>query len=241
MLATTLEMLLRRWPLLVVAVILALLAGGGTAVAVPPTQRSVASVLFLPSLTQPGVAGQTNPLLELDSSVSIVAAVVQIGVSDDQTMAKLADAGLTAKYTVEQDARANSGPVLLVTTESVSAKISTETRDILLSEISNRLQKIQDDRVVPANLRVNDFVLSESQKPTLVHKAQIQKAVIAAGGAFVVMIVLILLLERRADRRRNRTASDEDPRDQGSEPMTKEESRAAAKAGRSLSAASRLP
>jgi hypothetical protein len=138
----------------------------------------------------------------LGNSAAIVASVVQIAVSDDETMNNLAEAGHTAKYEVVQDLSENSGPVLLVTVDDVNASESEGTRDALLREISERLKLLQDSRAVPADLRVTTLTLTSSTEPTLVHKKQIRFGVVAGSGALAVFVGLILVLERRSDRRR---------------------------------------
>lgn len=198
-------MLLRRLPLVIIAGVIAAVAGVGTWLMVPPTQQSTAAVLFVPSVKQPGVQGPTNPLLSLGNSVSIVASVVQIAVSDDHTVAVLADAGHTAKYEVVPDLSENAGPVLLITVEDPSFSQAEGTRDAVIAEVQRQLDVLQDERRVPSDLRVSSVVLTSSSEPKPIHKPQVQFALLATAGTLMVLLLLILDHERRAERRRRHT------------------------------------
>jgi hypothetical protein len=193
---------MRRLPLVLVAGLLAALTGLGAWLVVPPTQQSTAAVLFVPSVKQPGVQGPTNPLLSLGNSVSIVASVVQIAVSDDHTMSMLADAGHTAEYEVVPDLGENAGPVLLITVEDVSFSQAQGTRDALVAEIRKNLTLLQDERHVPEDLRVSAVVLTASSEGKPIHKPQIQAALLSVAGTMVALLLIILQLERRAERGR---------------------------------------
>ena len=202
-LAQSVYMLRKRCLWVIMALFLACSVATGAYLGVPPTQQSSAAVLFVPSIKQPGVTGPTNPLLSLGNSSAIVASVVQITVSDDETMQKLAAAGYAAKYEVVQDLSQNSGPVLLITVEDTSPQQAQGTRDAIVAEIGTRLKALQDAGSVPADLRVTTVSLTASREPKLVHKVQIQFAVVAGLGTLGAALAVILMLERRSARRRS--------------------------------------
>ena len=206
MLETSVRMLMRQVKLVVLAVVLGGLAGAATLILVPPVQNTSASVLFIPSLKQPGVEGATNPLLSHGGSVAIVATVIQIAVSDDATVERLTTAGHTALYAVVPNLTENAGPILLVTTQSTSAAQAQETRDAVVTAIAAALQKLQTDRQVPEDLRITTVTLTTSARPTPDHKKQIQLFVEAAGGTLAILVLLILLLERRRGPSSNQDA-----------------------------------
>lgn len=198
MLSNCVRILVHRVRLVLVAVALSLLAAGGVFATVSPTQESDASVLFVPSIKQPGVKGPTNPLLSLGGSVAVVASVVQTAVSDEQTKDRLLKRGLTSDYEVLPDLSENAGPVLLVTTKDRDEQMGEKTRDALIGEIADKLEFIQDSRDIPGDLRVSSLQLTSSLTPTVTYKVQVQLAVIAAGGALAIALGLILLWDRRS-------------------------------------------
>lgn len=200
MLTNSLRMLLRRLPWVLVALVLAMGAGGVTAIATPPMQASTASVLFVPSVKQPGVAGPTNPLLALNGSVAVIASVLQIAVTDDETSLRLASRGHTSDYKVEPDLGENAGPVLLISVEDSDPRKAEGTRDAVVNEIKERLKFFQDQRSVPSDLRVDAVLLTSSPRPIANHKPQIQLGMAAASACLAILLGLILLIERRSGR-----------------------------------------
>lgn len=217
MLENSLRVLRRRWGLALLAVLAACAAAGSTFALVPPVQQSKAAVLFVPSIRQPGVEGPTNPLLELGGSVAVVASVVQIAVTDDQTSLELAAAGQTAKFEVVPDLGENAGPVLLVTAEDPDRDVARSTRDALVDRISEELERLQDSRGVSSDLRVTSVLLTSSPKAVALHKDQIQLAAVAGGSLLAALLLLLLLVDRRRDVGHHRAvdqASDSvEPRD----------------------------
>lgn len=189
----------RMWVAL--ALIAALGAGAGAFVSTPPTQRSMAQVLFVPSVKQPGVEGPTNPFLSLSGSVAVVASLIQISVSDDQTVSALAGQGHTATYIVEPNLNENAGPVLIVTTESRSAAQAQGTMHALIETMKSDLRERQTEQGVRADLMVSLVVLTSTDKPTVVRKTQLQIAVAAMAATLVVLVGLLLLVDRRRLRR----------------------------------------
>jgi hypothetical protein len=207
MLADSLHTLLRRWPLALVAVLLALAAGVGVYKAVPPKQESKAAILLVPSLRQPGVTGPSNPYLGLGDSLGVVATVLQASVSDDRTARRLVQAGNRATYTVAPDLAENAGPILAVTTDDTSPAMAQRTLSAVISEVQSRLRSLQQQQNVPETLMISTVVLTSSIHPLPVHKAQVEKAVIAAAVVLIALIALILLAERLANRSRRRRAA----------------------------------
>lgn len=205
MLLETLRIMRRLWAWVLAAVVVAVATGVGAALVVPPTQQSMAQVLFVPSVKQPGVAGPTNPFLSLGGSVAIVASLVQISVSDDQTAQQLMEGGFRADFEVTPNLNENAGPVLIITTEDVSAEMAQRTLSAVVDAVQTDLRSLQDEQSVEQDLRVRAVVLTETTEPLVLRKTQIQVAVIAAGGVLLLSIGLLLLADRR---RRTKAARD---------------------------------
>lgn len=213
MLAYSLTLLRRRLGVVVVAVVLCAAAAALVLVVVPPGQQSTASVLFVPSAKEPGVSDPTNPLLSLGGSVAIVASVVQVAVTDDQTEQKLVGDGRAASYTVVPDLGENAGPILQVTAESTDAALSASTRDRVVDELQSELAALQASQKVPSTLRLSTVVLTSSPTPTPVRKTQIQLAVVAFLVLLLLFLALVLAVEHRSDRGRHRRSPAEDRTD----------------------------
>ena len=208
MLLETLRILRRLWAWVLVIVLVSAGAGAAVVYAVQPTQQSMAQVLLVPSVKQPGVDDPTNPFLSLSGSVAVVASLVQISVSDDRTAQQLWDDGFRAKFEVVPNLNENAGPVLIVTTEDRSAKMAQLTLDAVVDVMQTDLKALQDSQGVAEDLRVRAIVLTSTAKPEVIRKTQIQFAVAAVGAAFLVLIGLLLLAERgRRARARHRRAA----------------------------------
>lgn len=207
MLTYSLTLLRRRLWVVVLAFALCGVAGAQVLVFVPPVQQSEASVLFVPSAKEPGVTEPTNPLLSLGGAVAIVASVVQVAVTDDQTQLKLVGSSGTASYTVVPDLGENAGPILMVTTQSTDAAASNRLRDQVVQEIQQNLASLQSSQQVSSDLRISTVVLTRSLEPTVVRKAQIQIGVVVFSVLMLACLALILLAEHRGARRRSRRAA----------------------------------
>ena len=197
MLLETLRILRRLWVWVLASVLVAAVAGVAAAYVVPPIQQSMAQVLFVPSVKQPGVEDPTNPLLSLGGSVAVVASLIQISVSDDQTAQRLLDDGFRAEFEVVPNLNENAGPVLIVTTEDHSADMAQATLSALVKVMQTDLKSLQDEQGVAANLRVSAIVLTSTSKPLVIRKTQAQVAIAVSAAVFLVLVGLLLLLERR--------------------------------------------
>ncbi len=207
MLESSIRVLRERWGLVLVALFAGLATGLGAFLAYPPTQQSKAAVLFVPSVKQPGVEGATNPLLELGGSVGVVASVLQIAVTADETVLALDEGGHTAKYEVLPDVSENAGPVLLVTAEDTDAATAEGTRDAVVAEISNRLTELQNARNVDPDLRVSTVLLTSAPTPEIVRKKQVQVSVATGCTTTAAILLLVLIRERRRNHPGVRDAS----------------------------------
>lgn len=197
MLLETVRILRRLWVWVLASVLVAAGAGVGAAFAMPPTQQSMAQVLFVPSVKQPGVDGPTNPFLSLGGSVAVVASLIQISVSDDQTAQQLLDNGFRAEFEVVPNLNENAGPVLIVTTKDHSASMAQATLSAVVEVMQRDLKALQDDQNVAADLRVSAVVLTSTAKPLVIRKTQAQVAIAAFGGVFLLLVGLLLMVERR--------------------------------------------
>lgn len=191
----------RRRVLTVLAVVLSVGLAGLTFIGVPPTQRSDAQVLFVPSPKQPGVDGPTNPFLALGGSIAVVASVVQTQVSDDETALALTRDGHKALYSVTPNLAENAGPVLLISTTDRSPSMAQSTMRAVIAAIDQNLRAIQARENIRKDLWVSSVVLTSSPRPVVVRTTQIKISVIAFAGILVLLVGGILVLERRRGRR----------------------------------------
>ncbi len=163
---------------------------------------------MLPAATPPEQpAGSTgpppapiNPYLAFDSSLRIAADVVGRSVSDQQTATALAGRGAAGTYTVVV-APDSGGPLLKVSVEAPDAASAGRTMDLLVKEISTRLQALQVAAGAPQSSWINSSEVSRVPAAASYKKAiQIVGLLFAAGLAMTVG--LAIMVEKRARRRR---------------------------------------
>lgn len=210
MLAECARVLLKRWPWVAVALVVTLVVGAGVYKTVAPGQESKAQVLLVPSITQPGVNGPTNPFNNLGGSMAVAASVVQVAVTDQKVAQALLNEGARASYSVQPNLAENAGPVLLVTADDPSATMAQRTLSAVIDQIKQQLLQLQVSRNIPNDLLINAVVLTATTHAKPVHKAQVQKAVLATLAVLVILIMLILLADRRSRRRAQRAARQRD-------------------------------
>jgi len=212
MLAESARVLLRRWILVIIALVIALWAGGAAVVLVKPGQTTSAEMLFLPSTSQTGVATTTNPFLSIGDSTTVMSFVVQTIVTDDKAVVKLRQRGFTAKFTIGPNPAPNSGPTLLIKADDKSAANAQRTLNAVLDEMQQQLRTVQLAQGVPEKLLINSLVLTSTPQPLPIHKSQVQLAVIAFVAVLFLLLILILLFDRRrAKRKRGRRAKRTSP------------------------------
>ena len=206
MLIDTARLFLRRWPFVVLAVLLACGAGGLAVYLTPPTYSSQAQVLFLPPTTQPGVEGKVNPFLALGAALGVTADIVRLDVSDDGTRATLSGQGAIEDYEVTPYLAENGGPILIVTAEDVDAARTKTTVALVVARIADDLRSLQASAQAPSGSYITSTPLTETPEPEKSVKDQIRAAAVVAPAVLVVLLVGIVVGDDLAGRRRRRRA-----------------------------------
>ncbi|MBD3782028.1 MAG: hypothetical protein IE926_03580 [Micrococcales bacterium] len=204
MLIDTARLLLRRWLLVVLALVVSVGAGVVAVVVTPPTYQSRAQVLFLPPTSQPGIDGKVNPFLALGAALGVTADIVRLDVSDDTTRAELVARGAIENYEVVPYLAENGGPILIVTAEGRRAQQTRDTVNQVVEVISRDLRSLQASADAPSGSFITATPLTETPKPERLYKNQIRSAALAAPGALVLLLALIVVGDRMASARARR-------------------------------------
>lgn len=203
----TARLLARRWQLVVLAAVLAVLSGVGAVLLTPPDYKSTGQVLFLPPTKQAGVDGLVNPFLALGQALSVTADIVRIGVSDTSTREGLVKQGAIEEYEVTPYLAENGGPILIVTAESSDAQASQRTVGLVVDRITADLRTIQQSASAPTGSYITATLLTETPRAEPSVKPQARAAAIAAPAVLVLLLALIVLGDRVAARRRRAAAA----------------------------------
>ncbi|HTC68572.1 MAG TPA: hypothetical protein VK662_03310 [Acidothermaceae bacterium] len=199
-----LRTLVRRWYLVLPALIIAVTVAFEVFLVVPPTYRVQARLLLLPSAASSGpVAGAGNPYLSLSAGLGQTAQVIALAVTDPKSVAALSKLGADASFNIGIDAAA-AAPILVATASSVNAANAEKTLSLVVQQVRAQLQNAQAAAGAPKNTFISLSVLTQSAKPSKVTKTQLRDGLAAGIGALVVLLIPIFLFERASLARRAR-------------------------------------
>ncbi|HEY7483804.1 MAG TPA: hypothetical protein VH912_05020 [Streptosporangiaceae bacterium] len=192
------RVLMKRWWLTLPLLALTLIGVIGTAIVMPWTYRSEATVVFLSSQLQSKQAGG-NPWLAFDSSLTVTAEVVGREMMDERTAAGLRQQGNTAKYTVGI-ASDSTGPVLVIESEGAKPAVVQNTLKALLAQIRTRLDAIQTQGGVNPYARIRLSTVSASTEPQLMAKSKLQLLIMGLAVGLALTIGVPLTVESMVRR-----------------------------------------
>ena len=199
--AELLQVLRRRWYLVLAGLLCTLAAGAFTYQAVPPTFTASAEVLLLPP--GPSVPAGGNPYLSL-SGLTPAGDVLARALSDPKVAAEVAREGGLAGYTVELDGD-SPAPLVFVSTEAGSAREALTTLDLVLARLPGTLRQIQTAANVPAKAFITTSQVTRTSAPEKSLKPQIRALVVVVGGCLVLTLLLVAAIDALL-RRPRRTA-----------------------------------
>jgi hypothetical protein len=191
---------LRRWPLTVLALLLAVGAGVGGFLATPPSYLTKISLVMLTPAAGSKETGPVNPFLNFSDSLATTASVVSVIMTSPQFADEMARQGYTGVYSIGLDPSAQA-PVLLVTAKDAKAAESRETAKALVEQVTRVLNTQQDLAGAPEGTWIRTSPVSNSVKPERQLKSQIRSAIGGFTGVMLVTFGGLLLLERRRLRR----------------------------------------
>lgn len=187
--------LLRRWYVLLPAILFSCALGVLALGAVPPRYEASADVVLIP----PTDSGD-NPFLYLGGLDQAVMVVVRAVGSEDVRNA-VAEKFPTADYSVVRDP-ASSGPILLIDVSDVSPSGTLDVLDLVLAEVSSSLVGLQEVVDVPAGSRISTMTIARDDETTSSQRARYEAAVLVVGGGIVLSVLATALIDRILSRRR---------------------------------------
>ena len=203
--------LLRRWYLVIVAVLLTGLTCGYVAQTIGPTYSMSASVLLIPPADPSGQI--TNRYLSLGSTGAALQ-VLSRSLSSDPTHHEVIDGLHGADYVAEPDPT-SSAPMLLVT---VTAKSPADARTVLtraLDRAPQNLATLQQSLGIAAGAQIQSQLISKDTTPKFKLKPQLRPSVtvgvllLALFAGLIAGIDALLSPSRRRGRSRSGEAASE--------------------------------
>lgn len=192
----------RRWYLVVAALILTLGACVGMSKLVAADYESKASLVLLPPKNSE--YPDANRFLTL-SQLGEATGVVIRGLNGDDTHRAVAPhLGDGATYTVEPDYTTNA-PILVITVSSPTADGATSLLTAVEAEVPSILNRLQDDVSIAQSARITSVPLTSPEEPTVNSKKQL-RAVVATGVGLAALLAMLIgatdgyLIRRRSLR-----------------------------------------
>lgn len=202
-------MALRRWYLVLLALLLTAAGCYGVANVVKPDYESAASVVLIPpkNVEEP----RTNRYLELgglDTSVDVLSR----SMTSDETAKFLEAKAPGAEYEVVSDA-STSAPIVAVTATAKERAKAQAMQAAVLERLPQNLTSLQSTLGITADNQITAVVISRDAEPETVQRTRIRVVGAAAAGILLVLMVLVavidgLLLRRSSSRRSAPAAAD---------------------------------
>jgi hypothetical protein len=194
------RLIVRRWYLVVAAVLIAAVGGVAGYLATPPKFEAKATMLLLPSPASSGGAQPINPYLALGGGLTMTADVLALEVTDTPVVQSLFKEGYRAAYTVTPDTTVGA-PVLAVTATDSDRAMAASTLNAVMRTIGQRLHQDQVAAKAPKNSYVSVHTLVQSPQPTALVKGPIRTGIMGALLGLLLGLVPLAVVEMRARRR----------------------------------------
>jgi hypothetical protein len=189
------QMMLRWWKVAACALLLALVAGAAAFVATPSTYSLTGSYLLLsPAIDNEGRKG--NPYLELGNGVALATDILQVALTDGETLNGILASRPEMKVTIERN-NAVAAAVLVVTVQDTELRTPGIALDRIADEARTHLQEIQSRAGAPQRSWVTINELTKDPKPDIGYTEPVRNAVLAGGGVGALAVLLIAIMERR--------------------------------------------
>ena len=226
--------LVRRWYLVVAAVVLTVGAGIGAWHLLGPTYEAKAAILMVPPGTtidrKTDNSADGNPFLALGGLSQARDIVIQAVTSQTtfedlctrkgdtdylQMQAELCKSRPGVKFEVTPDFTSNA-PIVLVTVKADTSTNATVALTTMAEEIPTALADLQSEFKLRARALITSMPIVIDEQPMTVHKTQIRAAIAAGGGVMAVSLLAIALIDglvgpRRAPSLQRASDDSDDP------------------------------
>jgi len=200
-LADVIGALRRRWYILVVGALVAAATAYGAWTMIPPEYERSASQLLLPG--EATLPEDANPYLFVGGLYQVADILVRAIGPDDIAVATAGELGATISVTRDTAA----GAVMLVTVSASSENGADIVLGRALALVEERLEKLQADKAIPLDERVDLVPLTHDSASVIVQKNRIMLtavagvAVLALGAGCAVLADTLIRLRRRSRTR----------------------------------------
>lgn len=204
------KLLARQWVVLLIGILLTSGVALTAIRAVPPQYQASGQLLLLLKPEATGEGTPTNPYLNLDGSLTTMAALIASTISTEAAQEELAESGFDAEVSVV--VQPGAGPVITVTTADTSAGVALDTRDEVITRMQEDLMTLQDDADAPERQRIESRTIATPETVARLSgsKLRVFAGLVAVGG---LLTLVVATLRDRRQQAGNRRSGERQPED----------------------------
>ncbi len=191
--------LMRRWYVTLAVGVLAIAGGYGAAQSIGPTFVASGAVVLIPPESRMDNAlrtspyATTNPLMYL-GGLNQARDLLVTAVRSQRVVDEVTSNYPEITYEVGGDPT-SSGPIVVMTVSSGSARASVGTLELLNTKFATELDRIQTGLGISAANHIGTFRLATDTVPTVQRKTQLQVGVVGAAAIALLGLLLVGLLD----------------------------------------------
>lgn len=210
--ADVLQLLRRRWYIVLPGILLAVAAVIGAWVVVGPEYQRTGTQMLLPGeANRP--EGATNPYLFI-SGLQLPADVLVQSVGDQNALSALLADSPESEVVVER--AAGSAPIVRTIVTSPSDAEAEALLALVMDHAVAVLEDLQASENIPSASRIEIVTLTVDAESTVLQRMRIVAAAAAGIGVLAIMLALAALVDGFARRKRRVTAGADAHRESGS-------------------------
>ncbi|MFN0030068.1 MAG: Wzz/FepE/Etk N-terminal domain-containing protein [Acidimicrobiales bacterium] len=194
-LSDTLRVLARRWWLVALGAIATIAAVGYTLVTVPTEYQADAQVLLLPPPQPPVGSNRSNPYLEVQHGLVLLASLVAADMKVPELKDQFVSEGVLSDFSII--VYPDSGPIITILTEDTDQGAAVRTRDRLATEITGRIAARQLAEDVADRWTIDSTVVGAEPYSTVRPGARIKALALVMLLGVAATLSLVFVVERR--------------------------------------------
>jgi hypothetical protein len=203
-----LNVLMRRWYLVLLGTILVAIASVAAMSWVPTSYQASGQVLLILPSEASGAESPTNPYLNLQDGMTTTASLVAGTLATRDTARDLARNGYRSEYAIAL--QPDTGPLLAITATDTDPQAALATRDEVIRQVDVRLDRMQSDLGIPDRLLIRGMPTAVGERAEVLPGSKVRAlAVIVAGGMTLTLLLTFAFDRLRGQRRREVSGEDE--------------------------------
>ncbi len=196
----TLQLLWRRWYVVVVGLVLVGVGAVLTLTSVPAQYQASGQMLFLLPPQATGLRTPSNPYINLAPGLTTTAALIATEVMTKDVASELAEKGYTAEYSVALVPSA--GPLLTISSVDTDPKKAVTMRNEVMKWLRERLDERQKAVAVPPSQSIYTEDTNVGSAAEQIGSGKVRAVGGVTGAGFMLILLVAFALDRLLSRPR---------------------------------------